>query len=220
MVRTVKKFAVLIACLSAACLLTVPGILFARGNGNGHNKGQGSGTGNGAGKGIGQTSGPSSGDGQGDRSFSNNDPSGSGRTDRDVQNHMSQAAAYIKEKDYENAAQEYDKALEAASPDDARNRSHIYERQGWLALMDNDSTGAKELYLMAVDEAEQGEVSDQNLVNAYRGLAFCYEKSGDIRPAVANYKKALKLANDNTVKRSIKKKLQQLESKPKAEAAD
>lgn len=205
-------------CLSAVSLLTAPCILLARGNGNGNSKSKGGGNGNGGNSGR-QDASQSSGRGQSSRSFSNNN-SGAGRAEQELQNIMGQAAVYVKQKDYENAAMEYDKALAAAQPDDARNRAHIYERQGWLALMDNDVAGAKELYLMAVDEAEQGEVLDQNLVSAYRGLAFCYEKSGDIRPAVENYKKALKLANDNTIKRSIKKKLQQLESKSKAAAGN
>jgi len=95
---------------------------------------------------------------------------------------------------------------------------YVYERLGWLALKENDISGAQTFYVTAAYQAEKQELSDKNAVNAYRGAAYCYEKDGDLPSAVENYEKALKLTTSKAVKRQIKKKLLQLKSKPKKKA--
>ncbi len=122
---------------------------------------------------------------------------------------LARAANYTARKQYASAAREYNRALTALAEDDSR-KVYVYERQGWLALMQNDIPGAETFYLAAIYQAEKIETFDKNAVNAYRGAAYCYEKEGDISSAVENYQLALKHAADKGTKADIRKKLQRL----------
>ena len=124
---------------------------------------------------------------------------------------VARAGKYTAQKKYAGAAREYNRALAALGDDDVR-KVYLYERQGWLALMSNDISGAETFYLAAIYQAEKIETYDKSAVNAYRGAAYCYEKDGEISTAVENYENALKYAKDKGTRLDIKKKLERLKA--------
>ncbi len=124
-------------------------------------------------------------------------------------NCLEPADKYFAQKDYENAALEYKKALESIPETDSR-RIYVYERQGQLELKGRNLPKAKDFFLAAIQTAKKLGVSDTNVVNAYLGLAYCFEKTGNIAPAVKNYEKAMELSASEKTKARIKTILRKL----------
>jgi tetratricopeptide (TPR) repeat protein len=124
---------------------------------------------------------------------------------------VARALKYTAQKKYGSASAEYNKALAALSTDDPR-KVYVYERLGWLALMQNDIPSAEGFYVTAANQAENIETYDKDAVSAYRGAAFCYERDGDIPAAIENYSKALKYTADKEARRKLQKKIQTLKA--------
>lgn len=137
----------------------------------------------------------------------------------DYETCIAQAKSMVAQQEYKSAAEEYNKALMALSGDDSR-KVYVYERLGWLAVKDKDYDGALGFYQTAIYQAEKLDMSDRLTVNSYRGAAYCQEKDGDIKGAVENYEKALKLTKSKAVKSDIKKKLALLKAWLKKKAAE
>lgn len=134
----------------------------------------------------------------------------------EYQTYLDNADNYIAQRDYTNARQEYAKALINISVDDNR-RVYLYERQGYMAVKEKNVARAKNYYLAAIGAAKMQTVYDKHAVNAYSGLAYCFEKTGNIPLAVKNYEKALELTADDNVARRIEKTLERLRAAPQDE---
>jgi tetratricopeptide (TPR) repeat protein len=124
---------------------------------------------------------------------------------------VARALKYVAQKKYSSAAAEYNKALGGLSAEDPR-KVYVYERLGWLSLMQNDVQGAEGFYVTGTYQAENIETYDASAVSAYRGAAFCYEKDGDIPSAIENYTKALKYTTDKEARKKLQKKIQSLKA--------
>lgn len=135
----------------------------------------------------------------------------------DYETCIEQAGEMVAQKEYKSAAEEYNRALMGLSGDDSR-KVYVYERLGWLAVKEKDYDGALGFYQTAIYQAEKLDISDKTAVNAYRGAAYCREKDGDIKGAVANYEMALKLAKNKAVRNDIRKKLAPLKARLKKAA--
>jgi tetratricopeptide (TPR) repeat protein len=125
---------------------------------------------------------------------------------------VSLALKYISQKKYGSASDEFNKALAALSEEDPR-KIYVYERLGWLALMQNDVDSAEGFYAAGTYQAENMETYDKNAVSAYRGEAFCNEKQGNILSAIGNYGKALKYTTDKAARAKLQKKIRSLKAR-------
>ncbi|OGR69220.1 MAG: hypothetical protein A2179_06740 [Elusimicrobia bacterium GWC2_63_65] len=122
---------------------------------------------------------------------------------------LASADRYVSQKDYPEAAEEYSAALASLKESDAR-RIFLFERRAWLALKENNVEGARDLYLAAISAAKQLGVYDANTVNAYCGLAYCFEKLENIPLAVRNYERAMDITASAGVRSAIEKTLRRL----------
>jgi tetratricopeptide (TPR) repeat protein len=127
----------------------------------------------------------------------------------DYQTCLSEARSHISRQDYKSAAQEYTKALGNLEADDNR-RVYLYERLGYVAVKAKNYARAKNYYLAAVGAAKMHGVYDKHAVNAYSGLAYCFETTGNIPLAIKNYEKALELTADYAVAGRIEANLKHL----------
>jgi hypothetical protein len=125
------------------------------------------------------------------------------------QEYMRSADSYAARQDYINAAKEYDLAQKSLSGDDPRNIFAL-ERQGHTFLKMNNIPGAKKLYLAAIQLAKKLNLSDEGVVDAYIGLAYCFEKSGDLALAARNYEKALQLSTSTKTRSRITESLKRI----------
>lgn len=125
------------------------------------------------------------------------------------EDHLASADRYISQKDYPEAGEEYAAALAALPERDAR-RVFLFERRAWLALKENNVEGARDLYLAAITAAKQLDIYDANTVNAYCGLAYCFEKLENIPLAIKNYEKAMDITASAGVRSAIEKTLRRL----------
>lgn len=133
--------------------------------------------------------------------------------EKTYKDYLASADNYILERDYKNALIEYGKAQKVLAENDKR-RVFIFEQQGQLSIKLKNISKAKEFYLAAIQTAKKMRVSNITVVNAYLGLAHCFEKSGNIPPAIKNYEKALALSRNDKTKMRIRKILQKLKTLP------
>lgn len=125
------------------------------------------------------------------------------------QEYLESADTYISQKDYGNAAKEYNNAQKILPGNDKR-KIFTFEQQGQMALKLKNIPKAKSFYLAAIQTAKKLNVSDTKLVNSYLGLAYCFEKSGNIPTAIKNYEKGMSLSNNEKTKARIKNLLYKL----------
>ena len=128
------------------------------------------------------------------------------------QEYLEAADDCISRKDYRRAEIEYGRAQKALAKND-RRRVYTYEQLGAVALKSKATARAKNYYIAAIQTAKNLRISDVNVVNAYLGLAYCFEKSGNTALAIRNYEKALDLSASSTTKSRIRKLLQRLKAR-------
>jgi len=131
--------------------------------------------------------------------------------EKTYQDYLEAADNFILQKDYLNAGKEYDKARKSLAADDER-KVFTFNQQAQMSLRLKNIQKAREFYLAAVTAAKRLKLHDSNAVNAYLGLAHCFDKSGKISPAVKNYEKALKLSMSDKTKTRIRKILRKLKA--------
>lgn len=122
---------------------------------------------------------------------------------------LAAAAGYVSSGEYGPAGQEYARAA-AGLPENDGRRVFLYERRGWLAQKTGDYRKARDLYMAAVAAARKAAVYDSATVNAYAGLAYCFEKLDNIPLAIRNYERALDLTDSQGVRNRIEKALRRL----------
>ena len=127
------------------------------------------------------------------------------------QDYLESADNYISKKDYRNAAIEYAKAQKVL-PENDRRKVYTFEQQGQMSLKMKNIAKAKDCYLAAILTAKKLNMPDAKVINAYLGLAYCFERTGNTDTAIKNYEKALKISKNNTTKIRIKKILQKLKT--------
>lgn len=125
--------------------------------------------------------------------------------------YLAAAGEALAKKDYSGAEGEYTRAL-ASLPGNDKRRVFLYERRGWVALKLKDLPKARDFYLAAVTAAKQMELYDKDTINAYCGLAYCFEKLENIPLAIKNYERALDLTANAGVKREIEKTIRRLQA--------
>lgn len=133
--------------------------------------------------------------------------------EKTYQDYLEAADGYISQKDYKNAATEYAEALKAL-PENDKRRIYTFEQQGQISAKLKDISKAKEFYLAAITTAKKLNVPDSGVINSYLGLAYCFEKSGNIAPAIKNYEKALELSTSDSTKIKIRGIIEKLEMIP------
>ena len=131
--------------------------------------------------------------------------------EKNYQDYLAAADKYVRQKDYRNALTEYGKAQKLL-PDNDKRRIFIFEQEGQISVKLKNIHKAKEFYLAAIQTAKKLGVSDITVVNAYLGLAHCFEKSDNISPAIKNYEKALGLSTNDQTKLKVKKILKRLKA--------
>ena len=125
------------------------------------------------------------------------------------QEYINTAEEFASRKNYYRADQVYAKALASIPADDGR-RVFLYERRGWLAMKDGNLVQARDFYIAAIAAVRHAGSYDKHAVNAYCGLAYCYEKLDNVRLAVAYYKRALDISANESTRREIEKNLARL----------
>ena len=138
-----------------------------------------------------------------------NNPVAATAAQRTYQDCLKSAGAYIAQKDYKNAVLEFEAALKAL-PNNDKRKVYIFEQQGEMYIKLNNIPKAKEFYLAAIQAAKKSGVATTTVVNAYLGLAYCFEKAGNTAPAIKNYEKALELSNNTKTKTRIRNILKKL----------
>ncbi|MDD5210736.1 MAG: tetratricopeptide repeat protein [Elusimicrobiales bacterium] len=126
------------------------------------------------------------------------------------QDYLEAAEDYISRKNYSRADQIYEKLLDSVPSQDAR-KVFLFERRGWLARRQGDLPRARDLYLAAVTAARHAGSYDSNTVNAYCGLAYCFEKQGNVNLAIKYYQRALELSVNEGTRREIERNLERLD---------
>lgn len=125
------------------------------------------------------------------------------------ENYINTAGEFVARKNYYRADQVYAKALASIPADDAR-RVFLYERRGWLAMKDGNLTQARDLYIAAIAAVRHAGSYDKNAVNAYCGLAYCFEKLNDVSLAITYYKRALDISANESTRREIERNIERL----------
>ena len=128
------------------------------------------------------------------------------------QDYINTAEEFVSRKNYYRADQVYAKALASIPADDGR-RVFLYERRGWLAMKDGNLVQARDLYIAAIAAVRHAGSYDKHAVNAYCGLAYCFEKLDNISLAITYYKRALDISVNESTRREIEKNLERLESR-------
>lgn len=106
----------------------------------------------------------------------------------------------------------YGKASESIPPEDKR-QTHILERQGLILVKQNNCTRAKKFYSAAVKTAKKNNLRGKDVANAYSGLAYCQEKSGNSEWAASNYRAAITATDDAALKAKLQKRLAALKKR-------
>lgn len=130
------------------------------------------------------------------------------------QEYLESADIYTSQKDYGNAAKEYNNAQKVLPGNDKR-KIFTFEQQGQMALKLKNIPKAKSFYLAAIQTAKRLNVPEVKLVNSYLGLAYCFEKVGNVPVAIRNYEKALGLSVNPGTKVRIRKSIQRLRARSK-----
>lgn len=125
------------------------------------------------------------------------------------QDYLAAAEEFISRKNYAKADQAYARALAGVSARDAR-RVFLFERRGWVAMKEGDLEKARDLYLAGVSAAREAGSYDAHTVNAYSGLAYCFEQQGNFPLAIKYYERALDISSNETTIQGIEKKLRRL----------
>jgi tetratricopeptide (TPR) repeat protein len=123
---------------------------------------------------------------------------------------LAPADKYFAQKDYKSAALEYKRSLGLLSGTDSR-LIYVYERQGQIELKGRNIPKARDFFLAAIQTGKKLKVSDTNVVNAYLGLAYCFEKNGNTDAAIKNYERAMELSASPATKTRIKTILRKLD---------
>jgi len=110
------------------------------------------------------------------------------------------------QKNYAKAVKEYDKALNILPESDERG-IYVLERKGASYVRLENYSKANESYISAIKDAKTLSVKNKTVVNAYLGLAYSLQETGNAKEARANYKIAWKLTKDPKTKRKIEKAL-------------
>ncbi|MDO8803128.1 MAG: tetratricopeptide repeat protein [Elusimicrobiota bacterium] len=139
-----------------------------------------------------------------------NDPAPKQRESDVYKDYLNDAKEAVSRKDYAGAGRIYAKAMAAVSGHDER-RVFLFERRGWLAMKEGDEARARDYYLAAISAARQTGSYDTNAVNAYCGLAYYFEKLGNVNVAINYYKRALEICASETTRREIEKNLYRLD---------
>jgi hypothetical protein len=121
------------------------------------------------------------------------------------------AAGLLENGDYAAAIGAYDEAIELL-PEGDRREIQAQERKGFAASKIRDWKAARQYYIAAIGVAKAQGVKDKSVLNAYLGLAYAFEKSGNAGAAVRNYEKALTLTRSAASKGRIRAKIQALKA--------
>lgn len=127
------------------------------------------------------------------------------------QEYVGAAENYTSQNDYANAAKEYEEAA-LVLPENDERRILILQEQGRISVKLGNIQKAKDYYLAAIQTAKILNIPDKDVINSYLGVAYCFEKSGDIAPAIDNYKTALELTPNYQTKVKIRENLDKLEA--------
>lgn len=100
----------------------------------------------------------------------------------------------------------YGKASESIPADDKR-QVHILARQGLILTKQSNCTRAKKFYAAAIKAGKTHNMRGKDMANAYSGLAYCQEKSGNLDWAAANYRAAIVATDDAALKAKLQKYL-------------
>jgi len=125
-------------------------------------------------------------------------------------NSLKQADEFFARKDYTDASAEYKNAL-ALLPETDKRRIYVYERRGQIELKGRSVAKARDFFLAAIQTGKKLGVSDTNVVNAYLGLAYCFEKRGNTGAAIKNYERAMDLSASPATRSRIKSLLKKLD---------
>ena len=123
--------------------------------------------------------------------------------------YIENAENYLMQKDYENAFIEYGNASETLDKEDKR-QIDILERMGLILLKQKNYLRSEKFYYASIKTAKTLDITDEIVVSAYLGLAYCQKKRGKTDWAIINYKTALKLTKNPNTKLRIEKTLNNL----------
>ena len=126
--------------------------------------------------------------------------------------HLANARGYWVQEDRERAFAEYEAALRLA-PEDGLVSLHILEREGLLFLEQKDYRKAKRLYVASIKVAKSRNITNDDVVNAYLGLAYCQARQGSYKWALANYREAWNLTKSEATKGKIERSLVSIRKK-------
>ena len=126
------------------------------------------------------------------------------------QDYVTAAEEFAARKNYSGAGRAYSRAMATVPARDGR-RVFLYERLGWLAMKEGGLVKARDLYLAAISAAKQAGLYDTHAVNAYCGLAYCFEKLGNAGLAIKYYERAQELSGSENTRREIGKTLKRLD---------
>ena len=136
---------------------------------------------------------------------------GNVETTESYETYLEHAKNHISQNDYAKAIKEYDKALSVLPENDERE-VYILERKGVAYVKLENHSKANESYISAIKSAKALGVTNKTAVNAYLGLAYSLQETGNAKEARANYKMAWKLTKDPKTKRGIEKALNRLKA--------
>ncbi len=108
--------------------------------------------------------------------------------------------------DYRQAVISYNEAL-ASLPDGDERAVGALERIGLSLLKQGRYKQAGDVYISAVKTGKGLGLNNTEVVNAYLGLAYCLQKEGNFKWAVANYKAAWKRTPNPQTRRKIEEAL-------------
>ncbi len=133
---------------------------------------------------------------------------------RDLKFHLAAARRYYARKKYLSAAAEFKAALRFLPAGDAR-AVYLLERQGAMLLRAGRLEKAQEDFKAAIAKAGDVGSSGEDLANAYLGLGYCQERTGNIAEAVANYQKAMAFTSRKMIKARLADTIRELKKKLK-----
>ncbi|MEM5777808.1 MAG: tetratricopeptide repeat protein, partial [Candidatus Aenigmatarchaeota archaeon] len=120
---------------------------------------------------------------------------------------LANADELYKSKKYAEAADIYNELLKSAEDN---QKPYIYNQLASISLKSKNYKKAKEYYLSAIVIIKQNNITGKEVVNAYSGLAYCFEKEGKKDSAIKNYKKAMELSTSASTKQKLQKAIDRL----------